>query len=387
MMRPGLDPAPYFSVIVPAHNSADVLEPCLAALAKSELPRDRWELVVVDDASTDATELVAARYADTVVRLAGNPHGPAYARNRGAETCRGEVLVFVDADVVVYPDTLARLAATLATRPELSAVFGSYDVRPYAEGIVSQYRNLLHHYVHQRGVGDAETFWSGLGAMRRSVFFDAGMFDEWHYARPQIEDIELGRRLRRRGHRILLDPTVQATHLKQWTLWRMIAGDFRNRGLPWMWLMLREGLDRSAPALNVRRAERACTALVAAGMAGLLAAALVRTWWPLTFTGLALAVVLALNLGFYRYLLRHRSLRFTLGVIPLHLIYYVGNVLAVFAAWLVHVLLGEPMPPPAADALARSGIRTWPPPLRQPSESVWSTQSARPTALGDGGRR
>src|SRR6185436_15848936 len=107
---------PYLSVIVPAHNSVAVLDRCLTALASSGLPRESWELIVVDDGSTDATELVAARYADVAVRLAGNPHGPAYARNRGAEASRGEVLVFVDADVVVHPDTLARIAITLARR-------------------------------------------------------------------------------------------------------------------------------------------------------------------------------------------------------------------------------------------------------------------------------
>ena len=371
--------APYLSVIVPAHNSAAVLEQCLSALSASQLPRESWELVVVDDASTDETELIAARHADIAVRLAGNPHGPAYARNRGAEASRGAILVFVDADVVVHPDTLARVATVLARRPEVSALFGSYDVRPYHQGIVSQYRNLLHHYVHLHGGGDAETFWSGLGAMRRSVFFEVGMFDEWHYARPQIEDIELGRRLRRRGHRILLDPTVQATHLKEWTFWGMINTDFRNRGLPWMWLMLREGLGEAAGSLNIGRAERACTALVATGMLGLVSAVLWRTWWPLMFTLAAVVMVLGLNVGFYRYLWRHRSARFTLGVIPFHLIYYVSNVVAVFAGWLVHVLLGEPLPPPSADALARSGIQTWPPPLRKPQESVWTIRT--PAAL------
>lgn len=379
---------PYLSVIVPAHNSAGQLERCLAALAQSELPRDSWELVVVDDASTDESELIAARYADTAVRLAGNPHGPAYARNRGAEASRGAVLVFVDADVVVHPDTLVRIATTLARRPEIGALFGSYDVSPAAQGIVSQYRNLLHRYVHLLGAGDAETFWSGLGAVRRSVFLAAGMFDEWHYARPQIEDIELGRRLRRRGQRILLDPTVQATHLKHWTFWHMITSDFRNRGLPWMWLMLNEGREGATGALNVRRAEQACTALVGAGMLGVLAAGLWRTWWPLSFTGAALALVLVLNVGFYRYLWRARSVRFTLGAIPFHLVYYVGNVVAVFAGWLWHQLFGEPLPPPAADALARSRIDTWPPPLRRPSDSVWAIRSSGPASLsGERGRR
>ena len=70
-MRP---PRPYLSVIVPAHQSADILPKSLAALRASDLPREGWELIVVDDASTDDTALVAARYADTVVQLAGNPY-------------------------------------------------------------------------------------------------------------------------------------------------------------------------------------------------------------------------------------------------------------------------------------------------------------------------
>src|SRR5581483_8928825 len=84
---------PYLTIIVPGHQGERVLPKALAALEASTLPRDEWELIVVDDASTDATPLIAAAHADTVVRLAGKPHGPAYARNRGFEVSRGEVIV------------------------------------------------------------------------------------------------------------------------------------------------------------------------------------------------------------------------------------------------------------------------------------------------------
>ena len=80
---------PYLSVVVPAHNGKDVLPHSLGALLKSDMDRERWELVVVDDASRDETALVAARYADAVVRLPGQPRGPAYARYRGFEASSG----------------------------------------------------------------------------------------------------------------------------------------------------------------------------------------------------------------------------------------------------------------------------------------------------------
>ena len=96
---------------------------------------------------------------------------------------------------------------------------------------MSQYRNLLHHYVHQRGQIEASTFWGACGAIRRSVFEEVGGFDEERYPRC-IEDIELGYRLRRAGHRIVLDKNLQGTHLKKWTLWSVIRTDVCCRAMP-----------------------------------------------------------------------------------------------------------------------------------------------------------
>ena len=160
--------SPLLSVIMPAHNAAGMLPRTLAGLRNSDLPREAWELIVVDDGSTDDTSLIAARYADTVVTLPGKAHGPAYARNRGFEVSRGEIVVFIDADCVVHTDTLSRLADRFAADPDLGAAFGSYDDRPPAAGLMSQYRNLIHHFVHHQNAGFVETFWAGAGAIRRS---------------------------------------------------------------------------------------------------------------------------------------------------------------------------------------------------------------------------
>lgn len=367
-----MNDTPFLSVIVPAHNASGILARCMQAFQASDIPRESWELIVVDDASTDDTQIVAAQYADMVIRLAGNPHGPAYARNRGAEASRGEVLVFVDADVLVHPDALGRFASVFASRPEVSAVFGSYDATPAAPGVVSQYRNLLHHYVHHLNAGPAETFWSGLGAIRRTVFLQAGMFDEWHYWRPQIEDIELGRRLRRAGLELVLDPAIQGTHLKRWTLRNMIVTDFQHRGVTWMWLLLTEGTSRAPRNLNLRVSEKVCTGLM--GVAGLaaLAAPIVGTWWPLALAAGLLGVIALSNMGLYTFMGRQRGFFFGLATIPLHFGYYVSNVLAVFSGWLAHTVLGEPDPPAEMQALAQVGVKTWPPPPARPRDSLWN---------------
>jgi len=101
---------PILSVIVPVYRGGQQLTDVLAAITASDLPRECWELVVVDDASPDDSAERAAAFADTVIRLTGRPRGPAYARNRGFEIARGDVVVFIDADVCIRSDVLRRFA-------------------------------------------------------------------------------------------------------------------------------------------------------------------------------------------------------------------------------------------------------------------------------------
>jgi glycosyltransferase involved in cell wall biosynthesis len=328
---------PELSVIVPAHRGRQLLPDTLAALASSDLPRGRWELIVVDDASGDDTATVAARWADRVVVLDGKPGGPGRGRNAGAGVARGCWLVFIDQDVRVHRDTLSRIAAIAAEQPDLVAMFGTYDAHPEARGVLSEYRNLLHRRVHCTGAGNAETFWAGCGAVRRDAFEAVHGFDVARYPRPQIEDIELGYRLRDRGGRILLDPSIQGTHLKRWTFAGMLRTDILDRGIPWMRLLLERG-HRTAAALNTGRTEQLKVALAAAGTA-LLLAALAFPGRGLALAGGAMLLVLLLsNARTYAWFAAQRSWAFALLVVPLHLLYYVGNAVAASIGVLQHAL-------------------------------------------------
>ncbi|MCA1815818.1 MAG: glycosyltransferase [Acidobacteria bacterium] len=241
---------PELSVVVPVHNGGAQLGRCLDALLASDF-RD-YEIVVVDDGSTDGGASAARARGVEVLALAAR-QGPTAARNRGAARARADIIFFVDADVVVRADTLARVAARFRREPDAAAVFGSYDDAPPAQNFVSQFKNLLHHFVHQDSSAEASTFWTGCGAVRREAFEAVGGFDERRYKRPSIEDIELGHRLRRAGFRIVLDKGLQVTHLKRWTLPSMLRADIFDRALPWSELILRDGwmindLNRRAPA-------------------------------------------------------------------------------------------------------------------------------------------
>lgn len=309
------------SIIVPVFNSAGQLSKCLDALVASRVPG--VEIIVVDDASTDDSSAVAARLGTRVVRL-GENSGPAAARNAGAREARGGILFFVDADVVVAPDAVERVSRVFAEYPDVAAVFGSYDDRPAFPSVVSRYRNLLHHFVHQQGNPEASTFWAGCGAVRRSAFEMLGGFDAARFRYPCIEDIELGVRMRRAGLRILLDKRLQGTHLKQWTLSSVVRTDITRRAVPWARLISEMG---GAPDdLNLKRSQRLSAALVVLACLTLPLIA-VRVAWA-AVPAAALLVVVALNHDLYRFFARRGGIRFALACIPLHLLYYLYSALA-----------------------------------------------------------
>src|SRR5262249_42843663 len=135
---------------------------------------------------------------------------------------------------------------------------------------LSQYKNLFHRFFHQEGAYEASTFWSGCGAIKRSVFLEMGGFDTAAYERPCIEDIELGARLLRAGHRIVVRKEVEATHLKRWTLAGILRSDVWDRAVPWTELALREG--HLPNDLNVTVLQR-LSALLAVALVALFAAA------------------------------------------------------------------------------------------------------------------
>jgi len=334
--------SPYFSIIVPVYNGGKQFEQCLRAIQQSTFTD--WELIVVDDGSTDSSAALAHRYGAQVFETSGQA-GPAVARNLGARLARGRYLYFIDADCALYPDTLANIAQQFQAQPDLDALFGSYDDAPGAPNFVAQYKNLFHHYVHQNSKAEASTFWTGCGAIKRVVFLTLGGFDVRRYRRPSIEDIDLGYRLKQSGGQIRLVKHVQVKHLKAWRLASLLKSDILDRGIPWTRLILR---DRSFAAdLNLQTHNRVSVVAIYV----LLFSLLVGLLQPLAFLlTLALSGLLIwLNLKLYRFFYQKRGLRFTLKTIPMHWLYYFYNGISFACGLYLHwrdQLKTEPVLPP-----------------------------------------
>lgn len=306
------------SVIIPVYNGGAQFQRCLAAFTASTIPPHEW--IVVDDGSQDASGQWAEKAGARVLNTTQPASGPAVARNLGAQAATGEILFFVDADVEIRADTLAHIQRAFQQDATLMALFGSYDEAPAAPNFLSQYKNLMHHYVHQQAGEQASTFWSGCGAVRRQLFLKYGGFAS-RYAIPSIEDIEFGVALTQAGHRIRLDKTLQVKHLKHWTWRSLLHSDIVARGIPWTRLILRMG--HMPNDLNLQTSARASVALVYLGLLALLAWPFVPlAGWAVLAGGLAL---LWLNQAVYGWFAQKRGVAFMLGAIGMHWLYYFYN--------------------------------------------------------------
>ena len=320
----------FISVIIPVHNGGRFFNHCLAALIASSY--QSYEIVVVDDASTDDRIELSPRKEVRVFRLA-HQSGPAAARNFGAKQAHGEILFFVDADVVVKSDTLARVATAFLKNSHISAVFGSYDDDPAENNFISQYKNLYHHFVHQHSNSDAQTFWAACGAIRREVFSAVGGFDQVQYTKPTIEDIELGYRMRGMGYQILLDKQLQVKHLKHWSVGSLLRADIFYRAVPWSKLILENRVIINDLNLQIR--DR-----ISAGLAALLVVTLaVSPFKPQLLFGAPplVALIIALNHKLYSFFLNRRGLKFAVLVFPLQLLYYLYSGVAFVLCWCRHI--------------------------------------------------
>lgn len=334
------------SILIPVYNGSSTLPDCLHSLFRNNL--NEAEVIVINDHSTDDSPAIAARMG---ARVLDNPRGrgPAAARNFGAENAKGTILFFVDADVVVRDDTVSEVLQAFDEAPQIAAVFGSYDDDPARKNFLSQYKNMLHHYVHQQSKEEASTFWAGCGAIRKEVFKAMGGFDELQYTKAQIEDIELGVRLWNEGHSIRLRKSLQVKHLKRWTPIGLLKADILYRAIPWSRLILQ---NRRMPSeLNLLGSHRLSALLV--GVLALVLVILPIAYFQFGLSGSALYALLVsipvillllvwLNRKLYGFFLSRRGFLFTLGAIFWHLLYYFYSGTTFVICWFYHKLRNTP---------------------------------------------
>ena len=201
------------SVIVPVYNCASTLGSCLQALLAQTVDAGDFEVIVVDDGSTDGSASVAARYGATVIRQ--DHAGAASARNRGAQQARSAILLFTDADCEPLPNWIEQMLAPLV-HADVVGVKGVYRTRQRAP--VARFAQAEHEEKYDRlaRAGQIDFVDTYAAAYRRDIFLAHGGFD------PEFlldEDQEFSYRLAKAGHRLVFAPLAAVYHRHPSTIW------------------------------------------------------------------------------------------------------------------------------------------------------------------------
>jgi len=302
---------PRVSVVMPVYNAAATLAECLTRLCNSTFAD--FEIVMVDDGSTDQSRAIAANFPVRVVPTAGRV-GPAAARNVGARAAEGDVLFFVDSDVMVRPDTIGRIAAALE-RGDAEGVIGVQAADMRHRDLPSQYKNIWMRWTYVRKTGDVPLFYTTAAAIRRDAFVRAGGFDQG-YATPNVEDTAFGQRLAHLGVRVRVDPELEVEHVKHYSLASLLRTDYM-RAVSLTRLKLRQPQDLAQNNTSVPGSYMVSVPLATLATPLLLLGIVLRQPVLLAPAVLGLAVAVALNRGFIAALRASDGWGRALAAIPL----------------------------------------------------------------------
>ena len=214
------------SVVIPARNDIDNLKKCIDSIKASE--KKPHQIIVVDDVSGQDIKTELANEDILILRLP-EQGGPSCARNTGAKAADGDIILFLDADVFIKPDTLQKIERLF--KEGESAVVGVFDDSWHYENFFSDYKNLLMRYTYENVSERAPLFFTSIAAIKRELFSKTGGFDE-RYKRPSTEDTAFGNVLWKNGIKPLIAPQISVFHNKGYSFFLVLRTDFlRASGL------------------------------------------------------------------------------------------------------------------------------------------------------------
>ena len=210
------------SVVVPVHNAAKMIGECLEALHHQSLPGHEYEVIVVDDGSSDSTRERVAEYGAKL--LTQDHQGPAVARNLGAAQAQGEIVLFTDADCVPASDWIETMLTPFSDEQivGVKGVYRTHQKELVARFVQLEYEDKYDLMRKERYIDFIDTY---SAAYRKEVFNDNGGFDP-AFPRASGEDVEFSYRLAERGHKMVFVPQAIVYHHHVDSLWAYLKRKF-----------------------------------------------------------------------------------------------------------------------------------------------------------------
>lgn len=196
------------SIVIPVYNGAKTIASCLEALFNQTVPRSKYEVIVVDDGSTDETRHIIRAY--DVRLLVQSNKGPAAARNLGVKRAKGEIILFTDADCAPSRDWIERMIAPFANR-EIVGVKGVYKTRQkelVARFVQIEYEDKYDKMRKDKYIDFVDTYSAGY---RKTVLVENGGFDP-AFPKASGEDVEFSYRLAQKGYKMVFAPQAVVYH-------------------------------------------------------------------------------------------------------------------------------------------------------------------------------
>jgi glycosyltransferase involved in cell wall biosynthesis len=230
------------SIVVPTYNASRFMPNLLDSIFNQAVTD--MEVIIVDDCSTDDTVEVVSKHPVRVIRMEKNG-GPARARNRGVQEAKGDIIFFLDSDVVVLDGTIQEVKNYFEKNPSASCIIGICSTEPLNSGFVPAYMAMFE-YIHLIGqkYDKVSVFAPRCGAIKKDLFLGVGGYDEG-YKGADVEDFELARRINKTDS-IILNPRLVVKH--QFADFRQALKIYFRRTVMWVQLFFKEKqLDNAGP--------------------------------------------------------------------------------------------------------------------------------------------
>jgi glycosyltransferase involved in cell wall biosynthesis len=328
-MTIGADHTPLVSVVIPVRNGAATLDSCLYSVRRSTYRN--IEIIVVNDHSTDETAGVVKKHGIRLID-ATEGSGGNYARNLGAQNARGEMLIFMDADIVIRRETILTIVERLQ-EGGIDAVVGLYTARHRHETFVSQYKNLWVRYSYLKSPPSIDWLFGAISGIRKDSFDRLGGFDVSLANKQGTEDIELGKRFSRAKMNVVLDIDIEVEHLKNYTFRSFVRNEFtRSVGFAELATKLGETAQSVGRGFANVYPSFVLSTLVSILLLGTLVLTSVE-FFPVWSAAAVGGLYILLNIRFLNYLEQVRGLFAMMAMVPIlfvdHVVCLAGSVVGI----------------------------------------------------------
>jgi len=231
------------SIVIPTYNASKFIPALMDSIFKQAV--DDMEVIIVDDCSTDNTVELVKEYPARVIVMEQNG-GPAKARNKGVAEAKGDIIFFLDSDVLVLDGTVREVQEYFENDHAANCVIGVCATEPLNKGFVPKYMAMFE-YIHLLDALDVNlsVFAPRCGAIKKELFQRAGGYDE-SYKGADVEDFELARRINKID-RIALNPKMLVRHQFVNNLEEAVKNYFK-RAVMWIHLFMKDKkFDNAGP--------------------------------------------------------------------------------------------------------------------------------------------